>query len=274
MTMLINGQSTDQLDAQDRGLHYGDGLFTSARIHAGAPALWEQHWRRLREGCERLNIPAPPRAVLDDEVRRVCAGMERGVLKIIVTRGSGGRGYKAPEIPVPTRVIRAYPWPDYPPAWWSEGVVARVCSTRLGSAPALAGIKHLNRLEHVLARSEWNDVRIAEGLLLDEASHVIEGVSANVFAVRAGILCTPDLTRCGVRGVMRETILELARKQGIETCVAPLTRCDVEQADEIFFTNSVIGLWPVRQLNEKTYAVGPLTHHLATALGRTAPAYS
>lgn len=275
MIVLINGVATERLDVADRGLQYGDGVFTTARVHGGAPVLWDRHLARLEHDCRALHIVPPLHTVLDDEARHVCAGVTRGVLKVIVTRGSGGRGYKAPEQPVPTRIVRAYPWPDYSEAWWSAGVRVRVCATRVGSAPSIAGLKHLNRLEQVLARAEWSDPAIAEGLLLNEAGCVVEGVSSNVFAVRGGALYTPDVTRAGVRGVMRELILELARAQGVATYVSDVPWHDIESADELFVTNSVIGLWPVRQLNEKTYpAPGPQTARLVAALQRAQPAYS
>ena len=142
----------------------------------------------------------------------------------------------------------------------------RVCKTPLGLNPALAGIKHLNRLEQVMARAEWDDTNIAEGLMLDVAGHVIEGTMSNVFCVRQDTLFTPDLTHCGVEGITRERVLKTAGRNGLEAVVTQLGLADIRQADEVFICNSLIGIWPVRRLAEKSWLPGPITKALKQAL--------
>lgn len=252
-TTLINGVSANCIDVHDRGLHYGDGLFETFAVINGEPALWDGHMQRLQLGCQRLNFPnflGPDLALLRSEALSLCSGETQGVLKIIITRGSGGRGYRAPP-PLSaqvTRILALYPWPDYPATFWSDGVTVRVCTTRLGWNPALAGIKHLNRLEQVLARSEWDDARVPEGLMLDIQGNVIEGTMTNLFVVRNGQLLTPDVSQCGVAGVMRNWVLACARMAGIPSAITALTLDSVNSADEVFLCNSVIGLWPVREV--------------------------
>lgn len=180
--MLINGQDSTTLSAQDRGLLYGDGLFETIAIRNGAPLRWERHLQRLMLGCERLGIPCPDVTTLTLESLDLCKGHDRAVLKLIVTRGVGGRGYRAPAQLQPTRILARHPWPDYPDHA-RDGVRVRLCDMRLAQQPALAGIKHLNRLEQVLARAEWNDEDIAEGLLFDREDHVIEATMSNLFLV-------------------------------------------------------------------------------------------
>ena len=266
--ILINGAADDRLDALDRGLQYGDGLFETLRIHAGLPLLWEAHLARLTQGCERLGIPTPEAERLREEAERLCAGVADGVLKIIVTRGSGGRGYRPPGRPRPTRLLAVYPYPDYPADNRSRGVEVRLCETRLGLNPALAGLKHLNRLEQVLGRAEWNDTTIAEGLMRDIEGNIIEGTMSNVFVVQAGRLRTPGLSRCGVAGVMRARVLAEAATLGIPSEECRLGVADLETADELFLTNSVIGIWPVRRFAGRDFAApGPLTTRLAERLG-------
>jgi len=201
--MLINGVATTSLDARDRGLHYGDGVFTTARVARGEVLLWERHVARLQDNCARLAIPAPDAALLRTEAQQLCAGVAQGIIKVTVTRGVGGRGYAAPQEAQPTRLVALHPWPDYPQTNWDDGVALRVNALRLARQPALAGVKHLNRLEQVLARAEWNDPAIAEGLMCNEHGDVIEATAANIFVVRNGELHTPDLSECGVAGVMR-----------------------------------------------------------------------
>jgi 4-amino-4-deoxychorismate lyase len=235
-------------------------------VSAGKPEFWTRHMAKLASDCSGLGIPAPDAALLAADARRLLAGQDRTVLKIIVTRGAGGRGYKPPEQPTPTRIVLLAPWPDYPAALAEQGVMVHLCDTRLGLQPKLAGIKHLNRLEQVLARNEWSDPAISEGLMCDSDGHVVEGVMSNLFVVRDGKLATPELSRCGVAGIMRGLILEAAARRRIDARIADLTLDDVRSADELFLTNSLIGLWPVRAFDGQSYAVGPLTRELGETL--------
>ncbi|MDX1252979.1 MAG: aminodeoxychorismate lyase [Gammaproteobacteria bacterium] len=267
--MLINGSATTMLDARDRGLHYGDGLFETIAVRDGAPALWDAHMRRLALGCQRLALPPVDAPLLADEAMRLCGGVERGVLKIIITRGSGGRGYRAPAMNAmrPTRIVALHSWPDYPDIFWTEGVSVRICATRLGHNSLLAGIKHLNRLEQVLARSEWDDPGVAEGLMLDQNGNVIEGTMTNLFIVRDGRLRTPDVSRCGVAGVMRRRVLDAARESGVACEVGTVTPEDVKFAEEVFLCNSLIGVWPVREIEGKRFEVdGMVTRYIVSKL--------
>lgn len=264
--ILVNGKAIDGLSVLDRGLQYGDGLFETLRIHEELPQFWDRHMFRLARGCERLQMPAPPLEQLTDEARQLCEARQSGVLKIIFTRGGGGRGYRPPDEVHPSRIVAWFPSPHYPADYARKGVAVRMCDTRLGINPSLAGLKHLNRLEQVLARAEWRDPAVHEGLMRDVEGRVVEGTMSNVFAVRDGCLLTPDLSRCGVAGVMREVVLELAAKLAV-----PVQECSLEvealmSAQEVFLTNSLIGIWPVRRLAERDYAVGPVTQRLAAAL--------
>lgn len=264
---LINGRAGQALAVTDRGLHYGDGLFETLAVSAGVPELWKRHLQRLSEGCQRLAIPAPEANLLWVEAERVCAGSVRAVLKIVITRGSGGRGYRSPEKPRPTRIVSLHAWPAYPPNWQQAGVAVRVCRHRLSLNPALAGLKHLNRLDQVLARQEWTDAEYAEGLMLDPFERVVEGTMSNLFLVRGGRLLTPDLSQAGIAGVMRGLIMDSAAALGVACGTVALTLADLRQADEVFLCNSVIGIWPVQRLEAMSYAApGPLTARLSEVI--------
>jgi len=212
---LINGVPYACLSLTDRAIHYGDGLFETVAVRDGRPEFWERHMRRLQQGCARLGIPAPDFGCLVGEMRRLVRHQRRAVLKIIVSRGGGGRGYRPPEEPAPTRILVLYPWPEWPDTHTRDGVTVRICTTRLGRNPRLAGIKHLNRLEQILARREWHDRSIAEGLMLDTAGELVEGTTTNLFLVRKGRVQTPDLSQCGVAGIMREVVMEMAGEQDL-----------------------------------------------------------
>lgn len=264
--MLIDGQDSIMLNAQDRGLLYGDGLFETIAVRNGAPLRWERHLQRLMRGCERLGIPCPDVATLTIESLALCKGHDRAVLKLIVTRGVGGRGYRAPAQPRATRILSLHPWPDYPAGHARDGVRVRLCDMRLARQPALAGIKHLNRLEQVLARAEWNDEEIAEGVLFDSEDHVIEATMSNLFLVSEGQLITPDLSDCGVAGIMRAMMIEIAAELGMTCSVRTVARTELFDAAELLLCNSLIGLWPIRQLDTRRLVPGPVTQRLQQAL--------
>lgn len=280
--ILINGRATEQLSVLDRGFQYGDGLFETLCVVAGKPRRWKRHMARLAEGCRRLHIDMPDTALLLDEAMSLCEGKGEGkadaVLKIIVTRGSSERGYAPSAQSKVTRVLSLSDKAAFPADNYRDGVAVRVCTTRLASNPALAGIKHLNRLEQVLARAEWgnghggqkNKQQIAEGLMLDNKNNVIEGTMSNLFCVQVGehgpLLKTPLLDQCGVRGIARDCILEAAANAGISTQETRLSLDDLYQSQELFLSNSLIGIWPVRQLENQDFPVGPVTTELSQTL--------
>jgi 4-amino-4-deoxychorismate lyase len=255
--MLVNGRRTDVLPVSDRGLLYGDGVFETVAVRGARPVQLERHMRRLEAGCRRLGIASTPIDPVRGEAKRLARQTERAVLKIIITRGVGGRGYRADLHAPPTRIVGLHPWPDYSPQFRAQGIAATVCSTRLARNPALAGIKHLNRLEQVLARNEWAH-EYQEGLVLDTAGRPVEGTMSNLFLVRDDTLLTPELRGCGVAGIMRERIMEYARDAGIPMRVAELGMEDVNRAQGLFFCNAIIGIWPVHTLGRLRFAKHPL----------------
>ncbi|GLQ97485.1 aminodeoxychorismate lyase [Dyella mobilis] len=253
--MLVNGQPQDSISALDRGLAYGDGLFETIRLVGAHAPLWGRHVQRLLAGCKRLRIPAPDIQQLWQEALQVSKGLPDAVLRITVTRGAGERGYAPPADSAATRIVAAFPLPDTAVDIYREGIRVRLCATLLADQPALAGIKHLNRLEQVLARAEWNDPRIAEGLVCDQRGHVISATAANLFAVIDGTAVTPSVDRCGVAGVARATVLEAM--PACQVRELPLAEC--LGASEIFLSSSVRGILPVQAVGDTVYAPGPVT---------------
>lgn len=264
--ILVDGVAQPQVDATDRGLHYGDGLFETLAVFEGKIRCWEDHWKRLSEGCQQLGLHCPEQALLEREVFELSEGAPRKVVKILLTRGSGPRGYRIPEKGTTRRILIANDWPDYPPQHAREGVRVRLCQTRLGHNPALAGLKHCNRLEQVLARQEWQD-EAEEGLMLDVDGNVIEGTMSNVFLVFNDALMTPDVSRCGVAGVTRQRIIDRSPELGIPVEITEITLEQLHDAQALFLCNTLIGLWPVRFFDGRNYPLSDLLPALRTIDG-------
>ena len=261
MHCWVDGQPADAVSLKDRGLAYGDGLFETIAVKAGQPVLLDRHLQRLDEGCRRLALAVTP-DLIRSEVLAYAAALGDGVLKLILTRGDSLRGYGINAGAPARRILQGSPPAAYPQAHGSSGIRLFPCATRLSEQPLLAGLKHLNRLEQVLARAEWQDVDHAEGLMLDMSGRVIEGVFSNLFLVHAGQLLTADLSRCGVAGVMRAELLASAEALGIVTTVADISLAQLQQADEVFVCNSVYGIWPVLGCGPMSWSAGPLTRKL------------
>jgi 4-amino-4-deoxychorismate lyase len=265
MTILINGAPSASVSVLDRGFQYGDGIFETLAVVNGAPLLWDRHMQRFFRGATRLGLKAPAEELLRRETEQVCRGAPRGVLKIMLTRGVSGRGYAPGAETMPTRTVGLLPWPDYPVERRTHGVPVQFCHTLITRHNVLAGLKHLNRLEQILGRMELSG-DCAEGLMQDETGHVIEGTMTNLFVVSRGTLLTPDLSRSGVAGIMRDLVLERAPVLSIDSRVAGLKREDILDGDEVFLTNSLVGVWPVRRIEAREYPVGPITRRIQEAV--------
>lgn len=257
----IDGRPAETLSVKDRGLAYGDGLFETIAVRAGQPSLLDLHMQRLQAGCERLAITADY-TLVRTELQAFAQQLGDGVMKLILTRGDSLRGYAPDPQAIPRRILQGGPASGYPAAHAEQGVSLFPCATRLAEQPLLAGLKHLNRLEQVLARAEWQVGDYAEGLMRDTSGRIIEGVYSNLFMVKEGVLLTADLSRCGVAGVMRSALLERAPMLGIKVEVRDLQMSDLQQADEVFVCNSVYGIWPVLGFEQLHWSAGPLTRKL------------
>ena len=256
---LVNGQPCAQLSLYDRGLSYGDGVFETLRIEAEKPLLLQRHLDRLYQGLKRLGIPADQSLIdcLRSEIGQLCRGREQAILKLIVTRGAGGRGYRVAEPLSPNRLLMISAATEYPQHWYQQGCELYLCRTRLGLNPLLAGIKHLNRLEQVLARREWQD-QYPEGLVCDIQNRLIEGTMSNLFLVRGPQLLTPLLDQCGVAGVVRSVIIDWAERNSVEVIEQALSVDDLFDAEGAFVTNTGFGVLPVRGCAGRAIPLSPM----------------
>jgi len=246
MSVWINGRRRKTLEYRDRGLQYGDGLFETMRIHRRRIRLLDYHLDRLLDGCRRLGFKAPVTASLRLELERAASSRGEGILKLLLTRGSGARGYRPTGRERATRVLSVHALPRRILTQSSSPARVRICATPLSMNPRLAGLKSLNRLDSVLARAEWQDERIWEGLMCDMDGNWVCGTMSNLFLRRGATLLTPLLDRCGVAGVMRRWILESSAALRLRAEVRRIRFEDLKSAEEVFMSNAVIGIRSVR----------------------------
>lgn len=264
--MMVNGVQTDKLDALDRGLMYGDGVFRTMVMRDSRVVWWDIQFQKLHDDCAALGIVCPAKECLESELAVLGALTPECVIKIVVTRGVGLRGYAANFVQHPTRILSTSPFTVFPSDYIDKGVKVRVCDLRLSYQPRLAGIKHLNRLENVLARTEWSDAEISEGLLLDARDNVISGTMSNISLLKEGELITPDLSLCGIAGVARQRIMEIVAGWGWRIRVQPVSLSMLMEAEEVLLSNSVIGVWQIIELQEKKWQPGNLTKKIRCVL--------
>jgi 4-amino-4-deoxychorismate lyase len=245
----------------DRGLNYGDGLFETALLRNGEVRFLDAHLQRLRDGCDRLRIDFPSGLAAD--IATLSGAHRDGVLKIVVTRGAGGRGYRPQPNAQAHRILTVHP---VPAPLRSAGLNLRWCDTHLSRNVTLAGMKHLNRLEQVLAQNEWHDPAVDEGLVCDTEGELVSATASNLFIVRNGVLTTPDLRFCGVRGVMRGQVLRAAAELGMSCSEEPLWPHDLNAAAEVFLTNAVRGIRSVVALGERRWESVAVASQLSRGL--------
>jgi len=249
---LLNGEWAESCPLNDRGLMYGDGVFRTLRLENGVPTWWSDHIAKLSDDCERLKLPAPTESEWLEDVAKLAVRQPNATVKLVVTRGIGLRGYQPPLPAVGNRIAMAYP-PTTMDREADLGIAVRVCRLRLGNQPHLAGIKHLNRLENVLARMEWDDPAISEGVLLGEDGRVIGGTSSNIFVQNGRALLTPRLDRCGIAGVARARLIRSAVKAGFNVDITDISLAQVLAADAVYFCNSLVRLRWVNRLENQTW---------------------
>lgn len=250
--VIVNGHMTDSVSSLDRGLLYGDGVFETIAVKQGKLEYWADHLERLHAGCESLKLQDLDVSSLEKDLQQILdadKSQEKFIVKIIITRGVGGRGYK-PGKQALTRIVQRFSWPVIPKSYVEQGVKVTLCDFRLSRQSRLAKIKHLNRLEQVLARSEWDD-EYQEGLVCDDNDNVIEATSNNIFFQIDGQLVTPDLSFSGVEGVMRKQIIEYCRSNSIAIEIRDIKLTEMSNIQAMFLCNSINMIWPVQSYCER-----------------------
>ena len=263
--MFAGDRQVEAIAPDDRALAYGDGLFETMRVHAAALPWWDAHWARLARGGERLRMALPDPDRVQVEAARLFDDSADGVLKLLVSR-AGARGYAPPADGAVRWMLSLHPLPPQAPA---TGRRAIWCDIRMAVQPALAGIKHCNRLEQVLARGECVAAGVDEGLMQDVDGCVVSATSANLFVLRDGAWLTPRVDRCGVAGTCRAQLLQV-----LEAREATLDVAAVEAAEAVFLCNAVRGILPLARLGTRQWSPHPAIANAHKALAGLHPGFS
>jgi len=270
-TYIVNGSFDYAISPLDRGFAYGDGVFRTMIIRNGLPECWPQHYQKLVADCAAIKIVCPSAELLISDLQQLFTEQEItedvvAVVKIIITRGEGERGYAAPAITNPLRVLIKTDMPTYPNSYFSDGVDLHICKTPIAAQPLLAGVKHLNRLENVLARMEWTDPNTLDGIMLDSEQQVIECTSANIFICNGDTLTTSSLNQCGIAGITRQRVIDLAHLIGLTVKIESFKLDQLFMADAVIVTNCVYGAFQVKSIQHKRWAMTSLAADLREIL--------
>ena len=278
---LINNKFTEKISIMDRGFSYGDGFFeTMIWEHLGGnvkPTLkvqyWKRHIQRIKDGCRLMQIKFPDYKTLINQRNKILgksfnSGMKEGILKLIITRGPGGRGYKFEKNMRSTLAFLSFHKTNQPDIFFEKGIDLTYCKTKLYVNDRLSGLKHLNRLDSVLARSEWDD-EYFDGVFLDIDENLVEGTMTNIFFVKKDVLITPPIAGAGISGIMRSVVMEKAKLFFKEVLVRKINKKSIDNFDQMFVTNSVIKVLPVKSLNKKQFVICENVKNLISFLNPT-----
>jgi len=267
---LVNGVPSDSVPITDRGFAYGDGIFETILVVDGRAVLWDEHIARLMLGVTRLNLPYE---LYEDLQTRVVAlanafcnevsaapnkkpslrhlgAASRCIVKVMITRGSGGRGYSPLGCVSANEILACFPPLVISPAIYEFGITIRILATPVSRNDRLAGIKHLNRLDQVLAAAELRDCEF-EGVMCDTGGCLAEGTRSNILYKINGAWCTPELNFSGVYGVLRSFLLNGHNQLGISIVPANIDRSACSTIEAMAVVNSVFGVVPVSSIDNQ-----------------------
>ena len=259
--VLINGKKQTRLSVFNRLTQFGDGLFETCVVKNTNLLFWSAHFARLEKGCAQLKInPISEQQWLKDIAKALeLAKLDNAVVKIFLSRGESVRGYGFASNIQPIRFVIVSEMPTQMPLKYALSV----CCSGYADNQLLSNIKHCNRLEQILARSELS---ADECIMLDNNGNVISVTQGNIFAVKSGVLLTPNLDKCGIAGTRREAILKIATDLGLQVKVGKLTLQALFDCDEVFISNSVIGIKSVSTINKRQFTQHAITQKLARVL--------
>lgn len=270
---LINGKFLKTVSVLDRGLSYGDGLFETMswrhlrELDSFGVEFWNRHLKRLSASSLKMKIKMPSKEILNnykDKIikKSINLGFNEGVLKIIITRGVGGRGYKYEKDIEPTIIFLSFPKVRIDESFFKKGVNLKFCKSPIFVNHQLSGIKHLNRIDSVMARSEWQNKEFFDGVLLDDSKNIIDGTMTNIFFSKNNILYTPDLKKSGINGIMRQVVIEKSKIFFNSVHEIQINKKNLKLYDEMFITNSIIKILPVKKLEKKEFSISQSTRNL------------
>ena len=248
---LING-TFQKISPFDRAFQYGDGIFRTFIVENKKPRHWKHHYKKIVEDCRAIKIAPPNEKILLSDIQLLFKTKKRAVGKFIISRGLSERGYKFNDTITPNRFLIKTKMPVYPKAYFKFGVDLHVCKQKLNPS-VFSGVKHLNRLENIMARQEWKSDRYADGILLDQDGHVIECISSNIFMRIGKTIYTPKMNHVGIKGVTRELFIKIGIKLGFKIKEAIFGLDKLLKADEVFITNSLFGVLQVKKIKNRSW---------------------
>jgi 4-amino-4-deoxychorismate lyase len=252
--VIVNGEYINQVSLSDRSVQFGDGCFTTLLVTKGIAEFWSAHRQRLMQGCERLSINFSAWELLEKSVYELSQKHNKAVLKVIISRGIGGRGYGTDESAVPSFFISQHAFPNHYLEWQAQGIALSLSPILLAKQPLLAGIKHLNRLEQVLIKQQLQHTTFDDVIVCDTDKHLVESSAANLFWCIGNTWFTPDLSQSGVDGVMRNQVLRYFKQQGIAVKLVKIGSEALLKAEQLFLCNSVMKVIPARNFQANPQA--------------------
>ncbi len=265
---LINGQAQTQLNAEDRAIHYGDGLFETMLYQHGKIALWKQHYSRLDAGCKVLGLANVDEKTLLKDLETLTKKLsnECYLIKLIISRGAAGRGLHVDKTIAISRIFLAYDF-DVKALKSNKPKQLTLCKIRLMRNKTLGGIKHLNRLNYVLAADEL-DAKFDEGIMLNDRDELVECITNNLFFIKEKTIFTAPIDDCGVAGIKRQQVIDTAKDLGIMVCIKAILFEDLKQMDECFITNAVVGLQSVASIDSVDFTKQAMTQKLQKIINK------
>lgn len=250
----VNYVPINNIPLNDRGLAFGDGVFSTAKIINGSVAHLDKHMQRLQTACQRIAIIKINWQQLEGELIKLAKGYQRACLKVIISAGESQRGYSRVGGQGANIIITVSNFPSHYDAWEQKGISVGISSIKLGLNPLLAGLKHLNRLEQVLIRAELDALPFDDVLVTDINGDIIETNCANVFWLADGQWHTPKLDNAGVNGIIRDRIL--VQNPAIIESNYPMESLDNVEA--MFISNSLHGIIGVHTFDGRKLNLEPV----------------
>lgn len=246
--MIINGQQQQQINIADRAFQYGDGCFTTMAFRNERLEFFDAHINRLKLACKTLYIDFVKWSELESCILGSLKTHADCVVKVIITRGIGGRGYSPEGAISPSFIITHHTIPAHYVTWQTNGIKLTISPIELACQPLLAGIKHLNRLEQVLVKQALVNTGYDDAVVCDTQQIIIESSVGNLFWYKNNVWYTSDLSGSGVNGVMRQCVLAVMQQKGKECLVVKHNASVLFSAQEMFVCNSLMMLVPVVSL--------------------------
>ncbi|MGF1753693.1 aminodeoxychorismate lyase [Vibrio makurazakiensis] len=265
----VDGENQQTIDILDRSFQYGDGCFTTMLVRNGKIQNFSDHQTRVNECLNVLRVSPLDWNIVN---RWLEVGLQKievnnphdgkAGIKLHISRGAGGRGYSTQNLVKPTVTISTFDYPSHYTGWQDLGVELGVCKQAIGLSPLLAGHKHNNRLEQILMKDEMDQTGEVDGVVLDILGNVIETTMANLFWRKGQTVYTPQLTQSGVAGVMRKQVLTALNQTELSVNIGDYCLSQLMQAEEVFITNSILGVAPVTRISENLFNIGTVTRSL------------